>query len=242
MRVCQNCGQVLSDDTMFCSNCGNQLSPEQFTSEPLQDSYAASSVPEQPQNTYAQSPEQQPQNAYAQSSEQPQNPYQQQPVQPSYEQQFGQSQMPQQPFAQQPGYPGYGQSAQPVQTPYGQPAYGQQPMPYGQGYPSQQPPAGGKAITSLVMGILSILCLCLIFAGNALYMGLSIVPGIVGIVLGTLARGEAKRLGTKNPTATAGLACSVIGLVLGALMILLIVVVAIILLATDSMYLLDEYA
>ena len=65
----------------------------------------------------------------------------------------------------------------------------------------------GKAIASLVLGILSIV---LAF----LYWWVGLIGGIVGIVLGVQARKE-------NPSslATAGFVCSIIGVVLCCLML-----------------------
>ncbi len=131
-----------------------------------------------------------------------------------------------------------------MQQPYGQPmqnSYGQQPqMPANPYVSGQSAPANGKAVASLILGIVSILCLCLLFAGNALYMSAAIVPGIIGLVLGIFARKDAKRVGAASPAATAGITCSIIGMGIALLMIIFIIVVAIGLVATDSTDILDN--
>lgn len=134
----------------------------------------------------------------------------------------------------------------PPPTPYPQQNAGQMPFqPQGiypnPQYPSQPVPSNGKATASLVLGILSLLFLCLLFAGNALYMCAAFLPGIIGLILGVLARKEAKRLGRTSSAATAGIVCSIIGIAIALLMLLFIIIVAIILVATDSMDVLDNY-
>jgi hypothetical protein len=110
-----------------------------------------------------------------------------------------------------PGYPGYGQHP-PVQPP-GQPGYPAPP-----GYPP--PPPGytygvaktgnTKATVAMVLGILSIF-----FCWLSVFDLLLIVPAIV---LGAMARGDAKRYperGGRGP-ATAGLVCALVAFVLAA--------------------------
>ncbi|GAA3814572.1 hypothetical protein [Nocardioides panacisoli] len=120
---------------------------------------------------------------------------------------------------QTPPYPPYSQ-------PWGRPAgegqpYGTPPNPaygYGYGYGT----AHGGATTSLVVGIISIAasvlgaCLCL-FVG-----ALGVVIGPVGIALAVKARKEidaAPQLYTNRANAVGGLVCSIIGTVLGALVL-----------------------
>ncbi|MET0447502.1 MAG: DUF4190 domain-containing protein [Aeromicrobium sp.] len=107
-------------------------------------------------------------------------------------------------YGQAPPPPGYGQ----VPPAYGQvppPGYGQAPQGYGYGYGYQGPPkTNGKAIASLVLGILSI-----VFC----YLGVLIGP--VAIVLSVMAGREitAQPPGTAGGKgmATAGLVTGIIG-------------------------------
>ena len=112
---------------------------------------------------------------------------------------------PQDPFAApEPGSapvapPTYGAPAQP---PYGAPAYGE-PVPYG-GAPAQGA-RNGLGITSLVLGIASLLCLALL-----------IVPAVLAIVFGAIGRGRAKRgEATNGGVALAGIITGTIALVIG---------------------------
>ncbi|MDX6234069.1 MAG: hypothetical protein QOH68_3151, partial [Nocardioidaceae bacterium] len=109
------------------------------------------------------------------------------------------------------GQPAYGQAPQgpPV---YGQPAYGQPA--YGYGYPPQ-PRTNGKAMGSMIVGIVSI-AFC--------YVGLLIGP--VAIVLAVLGKKDIKRSNgtqTGGGMATAGLATGIIGTVVQAAFITLVV-------------------
>lgn len=97
--------------------------------------------------------------------------------------------------------------------------YGQQP--YQNGYPpyggSRMPdPGQGKGIASMVLGICSIL-FCF------LYGIVGLVCGIVGFILAK----QSKELsgGVQNPFAKAGYVCSIIGIILSALMLLYVVFV-----------------
>lgn len=63
------------------------------------------------------------------------------------------------------------------------------------------------AVGSLVLGIISLVFAIVPFL-NAL--GIGIIPGLIGIVLGALGRKDPAKKGM----ATAGLVCSIIGLVL----------------------------
>lgn len=72
-------------------------------------------------------------------------------------------------------------------------------------------PGWGKGVASLVLGILA-----LIFAWFGWGAIASIVMAIVGIVLGVNSRKEGSAAGAPTGMATAGLACSVVALVLSA--------------------------
>jgi len=65
----------------------------------------------------------------------------------------------------------------------------------------------GKAIASLVLGIISLVC---VFFGYGALLG--IILGIVGIVLGSMAKKE-----TPSGMATAGIVMSIIAIVLCAI-------------------------
>ena len=91
-----------------------------------------------------------------------------------------------------------------------------QQTPQGQPYPPQAPyasgdvPGKGKAIGSLVCGIISLL---IFWAGWGALIG--IILAIVAIVLGVSARKQMPQ-GTAG-MATGGLVCGVIGLILGVI-------------------------
>jgi hypothetical protein len=104
------------------------------------------------------------------------------------------------------------------------PVYPEQPPPQYSGYPPQsgqypypvpppwmtqypQPHTGnGKAVAALVLGIVSILlCWLSIF---------DIVPVVLAIVFGALARGEAGRVGGKKGMATTGIVLGIVGALL----------------------------
>ena len=70
--------------------------------------------------------------------------------------------------------------------------------------PTQKPSGSGKAVASLVLGILAI-----VFGG--------LVLGIIGIVLGTQAKKSFLAEGAPTGMATAGIVCSIIGTVLGSI-------------------------
>ncbi|MDR0309092.1 MAG: DUF2510 domain-containing protein [Coriobacteriales bacterium] len=120
----------------------------------------------------------------------------------------------QQPYGQAYQQP-YGQSYQ--QT-YQQPPYSQsyqQPVYYYQAPIYQNPPAvhknDGAGIASLVLGICSVLF--------CLGLGLTIVPGIVGLVLGTISRNK-----RPTPVATAGIVLNIIAIALGVLIAIVFIV------------------
>lgn len=74
-------------------------------------------------------------------------------------------------------------------------------------YSMKQSPLG---ITSIVLGIISILTACIAFG---------IVPGIIGLILAIIALCQKDR---KHGTAIAGLVCSVIGIVIFAIVVLFV--------------------
>ncbi len=154
------------------------------------------------------------------------------------------SQVPQQPYAQQdfqqqPDYQQMNYQQMGYQQPYGQQPYGQQPygqQPYGQ-QPSADPSAKGKAIASLVCGILGLVfgtigsCVVSCIAGmcNAGTLGMAtagtsvatlvvdligLAICIVGIVLGVQARNAIATGVQGRGLATAGFVCSIIATVL----------------------------
>ena len=138
--------------------------------------------------------------------------------QPAYQQPAYQQPTYQQPTYQQPAYqqPAYQQPA------YQQPAY-QQPA---------QPaivPGKGMAIASMVLGIVSLALFCVSY--------LAIPCGIVGAVLGAIARSKAVEVGAKNGMANAGIACSCVALGLA----LLIVILAIIGMTSSVDYMIDLF-
>ncbi|MFJ7591082.1 DUF4190 domain-containing protein [Streptomyces sp. NPDC097617] len=118
-------------------------------------------------------------------------------------------------YPAQPGYGYPGDAGYPGQSPYpGYPGY--------QGYPAPggYPPYGarrsnGFGITGLVLGILSVVaCITSFFA---------IALGIAAVVFGTLGRGKASRGEADNGgMALAGIILGAVGIVLGALMIVVI--------------------
>ena len=77
----------------------------------------------------------------------------------------------------------------------------------GAGYRAENNTSSGKAVASLVLGILSLICA---FFGYSAIVGL--IFGIVGVSLGAKARKEAQ-----TGLATGGFVCSIIGLIFCAL-------------------------
>ena len=76
----------------------------------------------------------------------------------------------------------------------------------GAGYRAPEDTKNSKAVASLILGIVSIIC---VFFGYGMIVGL--ILGIVGTVLGAKARKE-----SQTGMATAGFVCSIIGTVLNA--------------------------
>ena len=77
----------------------------------------------------------------------------------------------------------------------------------GAGYRADNKTSSGSATASLVLGILSLIC---VFFGYGAILGL--VLGIIGVALGAKARKE-----SQTGMATAGFVCSLIGLILCAI-------------------------
>ena len=125
----------------------------------------------------------------------------------------------QQPVVQQPVYQAPAQPQQPV---YQQPVY-QQPV-------YQQPPVPGKGmgIASMVVGIVSLVFLCIWY--------IAIPCAIIGVILGGISASKAKQVGRKNGTATAGIVCSCIALGLAILFVVLVAVGAAELVAFANSY------
>ena len=139
-------------------------------------------------------------------SSQPQGQYSSQP-QGQYT-----SQPQGQPYTAQPGQPHYSsqnQNAYSGQAPYQGQAYDpnmQYNNPYAQ--PPVKPGPNACQIISLIVGILSILCCC--------WGLLGIILGAVGLVLAIIGN-----KGNKHGVGTGGLVCSIIGLVLSAIILIL---------------------
>lgn len=123
-----------------------------------------------------------------------------------------------------------------IQSRYQQPAANRQPGTYQPQYPNPQHayppqynnyahPSSGKATASLVLGIIS-----LVFFWMSFFAFVSVICSIIGIVLGNSARKEL-RPEQGQGKATAGLVCSIIGL---ALSVIMLVVFTLILVAAFS--------
>ena len=139
---------------------------------------------------------------------------------------LNQPQAPQQPAYQAPEQPVYQAPEQPVYQAPEQPAYQAQPM---YNAPVNPPvPAKGMAITSMVLGIVSLALFCLWY--------LALPCAIVGLILGGLAMNKAKAVGMKSGMAVAGIVCSCIAL--GIAIIVMIIGIATCSAATSA---LDSY-
>ena len=95
------------------------------------------------------------------------------------------------------------------------PGYAAPPGAAAVAYPQQGAGQPGIAIAALVLGIVSIL-------GGLLRWFLGIPVGIAGIVCGYIGRNQARERGLPTSMATAGLICSIIGVLLGILFAILI--------------------
>ena len=99
-------------------------------------------------------------------------------------------------------------NAQPVQPV--QPAYGYQPQPTQPvyGYAPVQPakvPGKGLGIAGMVLGIISIVFLCIADT-------VTLIGGILGLILSGIGLSKAKAAGMKNGMAVAGIVCSCISI------------------------------
>ncbi len=103
-------------------------------------------------------------------------------------------------FEQAQQVPQYGQP-QYSQPQYGQPQYPQYPQQPGYGQPKPSEPGKGMATASLVLGILSFFCF-------------AYVSGILGIIFGIVAKNQ----GYKGKSATAGIICGAVGIVLNIIL------------------------
>lgn len=75
----------------------------------------------------------------------------------------------------------------------------------------------GFAVASLVLGIISVICI---------FISWAIIPGIIGLltgIIGTILAVLARKSGCTSGMATAGLALSIIGLILCAIVVVCIV-------------------
>ncbi|MCX4819711.1 DUF4190 domain-containing protein [Streptomyces sp. NBC_01142] len=132
---------------------------------------------------------------------------------------------PAQPAAGPYGYPAAPATPQSASGAYG-PATGADP--YGSGYPGypgyqgytqpgwQAGPANGMGITAMVLGILSVCLFCL-------YGVVAIVLGVLALIFGIIGRKRAQRgEATNGGMALAGIILGTIGIVIGAIVIVLI--------------------
>ncbi|HCG67085.1 MAG TPA: hypothetical protein DEW22_00150 [Clostridiales bacterium] len=74
-------------------------------------------------------------------------------------------------------------------------------------------PGNGLGIASMVLGILSLVFMCIFYLG--------IPMSIIGLVLGAVSIHKAKAVNMKNGMAVAGVTCSIISIVLYAVLIIL---------------------
>ena len=201
MITCETCGELLPDGTQFCSRCGAHVgnpAPTEPIEVPMDTPYPET-PPAPDTNPYVQSND----TAYNQQQAYQQQTYQQ----PAYQQPAPPPQPPyQDPYAQSAGQQAYGQ--------YGQQSY----------YPQPQPTkTDGKAVVSLILGILSISTSC--------SYGFGLIFGIPGLLLAMLSRKSTQQqpYGTPNSgnsagLATAGMICSIIGTVLSAIMLIILII------------------
>lgn len=163
---------------------------------------------------------------YDPSGRQPDDPYQQYPDSPQYPDSasYPDSAPPQQPtsggyYPQQPGYDMYSQPGY-QQPGYQQPGYsGYQVPPTAPGFMAGQPLPQGMAVTSMVLGIVSI---------PMLYCCVGVILGIMAMIFGFIAinqvnRGEARGKGM----ALAGIILGAVAILLTLLMILLYLVMGV---------------
>lgn len=75
--------------------------------------------------------------------------------------------------------------------------------------PPRQPATDGKAVASLIIGIVAVIC-----AWNGYSATLSVIMGIAGIVLGSMSRKEAYTTGAPTQMASWGIGLSVASIVI----------------------------
>ncbi|MBR5453444.1 MAG: zinc-ribbon domain-containing protein [Clostridia bacterium] len=215
---CIKCGYQNEDDSKFCISCGNKLTGAVSEEKPkVEDQTAEAAQPIEEkikeQTEAAVQPQAQPvpqaqtQQYYQQN---PQGGYQQQGYQQNPQadyQQQGYQQNPQGGYQQQ----GYQQNPQGgYQQPYQMNGNMQGGYVYYQ-YAPERVAANGLGITSMVLGIISIV-LCYTF-----------LPAVLAVIFGAIAKGK----GNKSGMPTAGIICGVISLALILLYIILVVVIGI---------------
>ena len=167
------------------------------------------------------------QNTQPQQQNQQYNPNQQynQTQQYNPNQQSNQTQQynPNQQYNQTQQY-GYPQNNQ-----YGQqyPQYPQYPQ-YNYNYNNTQTSTGNEALP-LILGIVSI-----VLSGTGMF---SLIAGIIGIIFALSAKKKAAAIGIQpSSTVTAGLICSIIGVILSALITLFSILLLIVAFNTDESY------
>ncbi|MGA4846421.1 DUF4190 domain-containing protein [Streptomyces sp. G5(2025)] len=110
-----------------------------------------------------------------------------------------------------PGYPGYAGQGNPGYAGQGYPGYGWPAMPVA--------PANGIGVAGLVLGIIAAAGFCL--------WPLAIVLGILAVIFGAVGRGKARRgEATNGGQALAGIICGVVGIALGAALLVITIVMA----------------
>ena len=205
---CAKCSNYNPDDAKICSYCGQPLSPQPAP---------------QPGDGFRQDVYQ----SFEPQAEPRQNPgagYQPYPPQAEPWQNPGAGYQPYAPQAenwQNPGagYQSYAPQAEPWQNPgagyqpYAPQAYGNQPV--------NKPikvPGKGFGIVSMILGIFSLLSMCIPY--------LCLPLAIAGFIFGCISKAKAKSVGGKSGTGTAGVVCTVIAFVVSVGFILVAVLFA----------------
>ncbi len=188
-----------------CTQCGQQLTDDTaFCGNCGGSNFESVAVDGDNQQPYYQQPDQQ--SGYQQPNQQ--SYYQQPDQQPGYQQPN------QQPYYQQPGQ----------QTGYQQPY-----QPAGASYQGDNP-ARGKAVASLVLGIIALVLCWWGWVGVV-----AIILSVIGIILAIGARKELQPEQGRG-MATGGLVCSIIALAISAIVFLSCVVCASTLYGLNSWY------
>lgn len=234
MLTCETCGEVLPEGTSFCPNCGMPVEHTDSAVQPDAPNAPAPDTAVPDTDSQFQQPQAAPEsNPYAMPSggSAPASgsiPEQSYPGTYPPGGNSGYGAQPNQPQSQpqpHPQQPYYGQ--QPQQN-YGQPGNGGYIPPQQQGYPGGYPnypqnypnnSSNGKAIAGLVLGILSIVMGCVYGSG--------LLFGILGTIFSCMARKEDSSnplQNKKNSTATSGLICSIIGIVLSVIVLLIVII------------------